>query len=67
MLSQRMRMALPAAAGAFEPVPITEAEEARKKTYDTALVGIGNHRLEKFNEGDEVWVQNRITGAWGRR
>ncbi len=21
-------------------------------------------RLEKFHEGDEVWVQNRITGSW---
>ena len=42
------------------------AEEARKKTHEEALAEIGNRRLEKFHKGDEVWVQNRITGVWDK-
>ncbi len=40
--------------------------EARRKTQDAALAGLGNRRLDNFHEGDEVWVQNRITRAWDR-
>ncbi len=29
-------------------------------------MGIGPRRLEKFYEGDELWVQNRITGVWDK-
>ncbi len=61
MFGRRMRSALPAAAGAFEAVSLEAAEEARKKTHEAALAGIGTRRLEKFHEGDEVWVQKRIT------
>ncbi len=61
-----MRTALPTAAGAFEPVPIEEAKEVRKKTHDTALAGIGNRRLEIFYKGDKLWVQNHITGRLGQ-
>ena len=57
-----MRLALPAAARAFEPVSLGAAEEMRKKTHDTNLAEIGNHRLKKFHDGDGVWVQNWITG-----
>ncbi len=63
MFRCHIRTALPAAAGGFEPVPIKEAEKVRKKTHDTALVGIRNFPLEKFHEGDEVWLQNCITVA----
>ncbi len=66
MFGRRMRTALPAAAGAFVPIPIVEAEEARQKIQGAALEGLGSRRLEIFHEGDEVWVQNRITGAWDR-
>ena len=56
-----MRLALPAAVGEIEAVSLEEAEAARKKTHETALAEIDNRRLEQFCEGDEVWVQNRIT------
>ncbi len=59
MFGRRMRTALPAAAGAFEPIPIKEAEKARQKIQGAALAGLGSRRrLEIFHEGDEVWVQN---------
>ncbi len=66
MFGRRMRTALPAAAGAFEPIALEAAEEARKKTHEAALADIGTRRLDKFHEGDEVWVQNRITGVWDK-
>ncbi len=66
MFGRRMRSALPAAAGAFEPVSLEVAEEARKKAHEAALAGIGTRRLEKYHEGDEVWVQNLTTGVWDK-
>ncbi len=64
MFGHRMRTALPAAAEAFAPIPLSYAKAARKKTLDEALSQIGKRRLEAFHEGDEVWVQNRITGGF---
>ncbi len=61
-----MRRALPAEARAFEPISSMDTEEARRRTQDAALAGLGSCHLEEFNEGDEVWVQNRVTGAWDR-
>ncbi len=66
MFGRCIPSALPAAARALEPVSLEVAEEARKKTHKAALAGIGNSRLEKFHEGDKVWVQNRITGVWDK-
>ncbi len=66
MFGRHMRSALPAEAGAFEPFSLGAAEEAWRKMHDAALAEIGNRRLDKFYEGDEVWVQNRITGAWDK-
>ncbi len=66
MFGRRMRSALPAAAGAFEPIALEVAEEARKKTHEAALADIGNRRLDIFHEGDDVWVQNCITGIWDK-
>ncbi len=60
MFGQSMRSALP---GAFELISLEVAEEARKKTHETAPVDIGTRRLEKLHEGDEVWLQNQITGV----
>ncbi len=66
MFGRLMRSALPAAAGAFKLISLGAAEEARKKTHEAALAEIGNRHLEKFYEGDEVWVQNQITGVWDK-
>ncbi len=66
MFGRHMRTALPAAAGAFEPIALEVAEEARKKTHEAALADIGNRRLDIFHEGDDVWVQNCITGIWDK-
>ncbi len=66
MFGRRMRSALRAATGAFEPIALEVAEEARKETHFAALADIGNRRLDNFHEGDEVWVRNRITGFWAK-
>ena len=66
MFGRRMRSALPAAAGAFEPVSLEAAAAARKKTQEAVLAEIGNRRLDKLRDGDVVWVQNRITGVWDK-
>ncbi len=66
MFGQCMRTALPAARGALEPIPLKVVKQARKKIHNSALAGIGNHRLEKFHVREEVWVRNRITGAWDK-
>ncbi len=63
MFGRLMWSALQVAAGAFKQISIVVAEEARQKTREAALARIGNYCLGKFNEGDEVWVQNRITGV----
>ncbi len=66
MFGQCMHSALPAATGAFEPIFLEVAKEARKKTHEAALAEIGNCHLERFHEWDEVWVQNWITGVWDK-
>ncbi len=53
--------ALPKVPGAFEPVSLDVAEEARRKTHNTALADTGNRRLEKFNEGD--WTSCGLSGS----
>ncbi len=40
MFGRRLRLALPVAAGAFEPVSIGAANEAQRKTHDAALAEI---------------------------
>ncbi len=60
---RRMTTTLPATVDAFDPIPLSYTEVARKKTHNEALSWLGSHHLEVFQEGDEVWVLNRRTGA----
>jgi len=64
MFGRRSRTALPALAAAFRPINRTYAEVARGEGHKKGLEKIGNRPLDTFVEGEEVWVQNRITGAW---